>query len=41
MCLELFTPNSEKYVSARACSISEENESAYINAVNEHELGYY
>ena len=30
--------DEEKYVSARACSISEENESAYINAVNE--LGY-
>ena len=30
--------DEEKYVSARACSISDENESAYINAVNE--LGY-
>ena len=30
--------DEEKYVSARACSISEKNESAYINAVNE--LGY-
>ena len=30
--------DEEKYVSARACSISEENESAYINAVNK--LGY-
>ena len=27
--------DEEKYVSARACSISEENESAYINAINE------
>ena len=30
--------DEEKYVSARACSINDENESAYINAVNE--LGY-